>query len=124
MQIHKLETKKQENGLWGIPLSFTKYSINMIELTDDEHILLSAIMVSNSEKLPSISFQLFSIGNKTYRLNIIHYDIVSSSTSTLIKLDDYYLDDYTLYRFENESEKTIFYRNKKLEKIKSKISGI
>jgi hypothetical protein len=106
---HKIETKRQDNGLWGTPLYLTNINgIMSVEEKDQE--LLSAILISIAESKPTY----FSV---TIIDKFLYIAINSCTNVNVYKFSNFGLIDDILYFFSTEEDKKVFDRILRLKKI-------
>lgn len=105
MKIIEIKSEKQNNGLWGMPLSC--YKIDRFVLLDDRKWLLrSAIIIAFAEK-HKCSFNIYGSTDKGFIINSVFW----------ISYHKYEVVDNLLYEFENEQEHIIFLRKQKINKL-------
>ena len=112
IEKHTIKTKKQDNGLWGMPL-YLKSIDNMIIHKDfEKQRLFSAILMSFAE----CQKQNFSLDVQTN-----DYFILKTHKPYYYKLENFGLIDNTIYYLPSDDDKKVFDRKLKLELIRNKI---
>lgn len=119
MKKIQIKSKKQDNGLWGMPLSCTRLT-NIPILDDDKNIKFSAISCAISEQYNDTTFDIFYVNMNGFIIKINNYNNSDKLTIFSIKYENYEVDDNILYEFENDNDRKIFFRNKKLNKLNEK----
>lgn len=109
---YNIKTLKNNNGFWDLPESFLKDNKIFDNLPIDIQKLIRAILIMKLEKYLTLKF----INFHTDRFNFISGDYLN-----IVFYDDYFLDDYKLYKFIDNKEKLIFKRTLKLKKINGEI---
>lgn len=117
MKIHKILSKKQDNGLWGTPLNLHHIETNVF-LDFDKQLIVSAIIIKFSE-LYDVKFKC--IINKNNILIMHEIDHSMSYKTYSLPYDEYRVIDNNLYYLETDDDKLEFSRMMKLNKIKSLI---
>lgn len=103
MLIVKIITKKQDNGIWGVPMSVSDIKYTCVP-NDYEHLLISAIMITFAEQYPNHRFsfdcrdkQMFATLSSNSRQNRF-----------ILRYNDYRVIGNKLYYLENEHDKKLF----------------
>jgi hypothetical protein len=123
MTEYIIKTKKQENGLWGVPTTVTYYKglpknfENHITVTYykgipknfENHIIESAVLISLYEN-GTIPESVYSFGNG-FKISF------SSGNTANYNYENYMVVDNTLYIFTDKKEKIIFQRKMKIKNI-------
>jgi len=106
----KIKAEKQENGLWGTPIS-----CYMIEETPDQEneLLFSALLIALSEWWKSKTFKVYNISKHGFIV-----DILGRLYSIFYR--NYFVIDYTLYEFKTGKERSRFLRKYKIGKLNEK----
>lgn len=109
MKIIKINRKKQDNGLWGIPLNCYEMD-SYIQLDERKELIRSAALICIDDKF-----------NKRFSI------FMSSESSLFVKIEDvstfclkysmYEVFDDNLYEFNDDKEHNNFLRKQKLEKL-------
>ena len=108
MKKIKINAKKQDNGLWGIPY-YCGGIDTFILLDDRKELIFSASLVAIAEYYKS-NFTVFNSTDKAYFVKI-------RSSNYKIVYDRYEVVDDILYEFENDDEHKVFLRKQKIQKI-------
>ena len=119
MKIHRIISKKQDNGIWGTPLKLQKMVMNGGFPLFDKQLLISAIVIKFSE-LYDVNFRC-DIRERT--MSLYHEgnrDICGNSY--IITYDDYRIVDDKLFYLETDHDKLEFSRMMKLKNIKNRIN--
>ena len=95
--IFEIKSTKQDNGLWGMPLSCVKIDKIVMDMTKENHLKYSAICVGIAEKYPDETFEIFWSDKDKFFIKL------SKSGMKRIILDDYILVDNILTWVHNES---------------------
>jgi len=109
MRIHKINSKKQDNGLWGMPINVESIKMNCGLQDSDKHLLISALIVKFDE-----------IYNKQVKLAIYDTYIdywLDGKLKYRTPYDEHILVGDTLYWLETEDEKKEVNRMLKLNKL-------
>ena len=111
MKIIKINSKKQDNGLWGMTINCYKMD-SYVQLNEKYELIRSAVLYAMNEKYNS-SFSIFmSSEQKCY----VQYDNINFGTF-VINYYDYEVYNNKLYVFSDNNEHNVFLRKKKLQKI-------
>jgi hypothetical protein len=113
MKIIEIKSKKQDNGIWGMPMNC--YSIDRLVLNTENELLYSAIIIAIDEK-ENKKFKLTYYDVNSFLMSIDDYN---STKMFFIKLDKYEVIDNTLYEFDNEQEHLMFLRQQKLKRLEN-----
>lgn len=115
MKKINIKSKKQENGLYGIP--YNCYSIlGAPPINDDKkNTLFSAIVTALDERY-NTGFKISFLSKKSFFITI-EQNQYSNQNTFLIHFDKYEYADNILYEFENDNEKTTFLRKYKLKEL-------
>ena len=113
MQMIKINSEKQENGLWGMPLRVTEIKNNG-GINEKNQLLLSAIIIKFAEHYPDSYFSLDIRENQLF----VKRESNGNSKNHMIHLDDYEVIDNTLYYIPNDLDKRFL----KLMRINKKIN--
>lgn len=108
MKKIKINAKKQDNGLWGIPY-YCGGIDTFILLDDRKELIFSASLVAIAEYY-NANFTVFNSTNDSFFVKI-------RSSNYKIVYDRYEVVDDTLYEFENDYEHKVFLRKQKIQKI-------
>lgn len=122
MKKIEINSKKQTNGLWGMPFNCIK--INKMEFYHDNHrsLLSSALIMAINEKF-NRKFEVW-FNDDYLSVNMVGQPINDSPFSfSVSKLYTVYFKNYevidnTLYEFDNNKEKISFMRKQKINKLK------
>lgn len=114
MKKIKINSEKQDNGIWGTPLDC--YSIDRVLLLDDYKLLkFSAILIAFAE-----TYHLrFSIKLSTENGFMLYANSDAGTKSFSVKYENYEVIDDVLYYFDNQQEHIEFLRRNKLKKIEN-----
>lgn len=112
MKKIKINSKKQENGIWGMPLYCVE--IDFCPITDErKYLIFSASLVAIAE-LYEDYFRVFNSTNDSYFVK------VGRSTYKVV-YDKYEVEDDILYEFDNDEEHKKFIRKQKLKELNKKV---
>lgn len=117
MKIIEIKSKKQDNGIWGMPLNCIKLDMKNFFLYDDKKTLLSsALIIAINEKFD----RRFEVWFNDDYLTITVFGIGSFPAGRLyaVHFKNYEIIDNYLYEFDNDKEKMIFLRKQKMNKLK------
>ena len=95
----EIKTEKQENGLWGSPL--TLIETDEVPLDDETNLLRSAIIIALMEKFGNEKFRIFFSTPTGFFVKF------TDSGYFNIRYEDYILDGYTLHFSKEFLEKKI-----------------
>ena len=110
MKIYKIESKPQDNGLWGTPINLERMEIRYLLSNNkiDQKLLSAVIIVFN--QLYNKPFKCYLFDDK------ILFQIIDGE-----RYNEYYnnirLIDNTLYVFKDDNDKLVFNRMIKLKKL-------
>jgi hypothetical protein len=89
MNYYQIQTDRDENGLWGLPLSLRKID-KMVKLDDETTLLFSAICISLMEKFNGERFEIFWNSSSGFFVKFINSGYYN------IRYSDYKLDGNVL----------------------------
>jgi hypothetical protein len=112
MKVIEIKSKKQDNGIWGMPLNC--YGIEGSLWMNDE-ILISAIIMAVDEKYNK-NFKLTFYKNNNFLISV---KFSQGEEMFFIKLEKYEIINNTLYEFDNEKEHLVFLRQKKIKQLEN-----
>lgn len=119
MIITEIKSKKQDNGLWGMPRNITRYNVSFGDKTYYEEQLISAIVIfmSNEHKTHDISVREYHTNN-TLEFNIDNdYDGYGDKHAILINYENFGLYKNKLVEFTTKEDKLNFNRFLKIKHI-------
>jgi len=114
----KIKSKKQTNGLWGMPMNVISYNMNRM-LSDDENLVFSGI-INGIVQLHGNNCKLAikELVNTDYiEFDVIGSEIWETDSKIFIKLNEYGIIENTLYYIKSDEDKTAFYRIAKIKKL-------
>jgi len=125
MVYFKIQSERQNNGLWGTPM-------NIVELKrggfvdDFNELKFSAILMTMGEKYSDAYLSVTSIGSSN---NIFFVDVKYKNSSIrkltkVIDLRQYDMINNKLYYMDNDKDRLIVNRIKKLKKIQQNHKNI
>jgi hypothetical protein len=109
MKIIKINSKKQDNGLWGMPKN-CYYMDKYIQLNEKNELIRSASIIAMTEKF-NLSFSIFMSNEYSFYIKFDDY------LPFVITYSKYEVVNDILYQFNDNKEHNIFLRKQKLEKI-------
>ena len=113
MRVIKIKSEKQDNGHWGMPFNVSHLSECPLTDNDQTNLLQSAIIVAVAEQTRE-KFSLSWFSDTSF---VITFPEREKNSICRVHYNKYFLDDKTLYEFDNEDERTVFLRKKKIEEI-------
>lgn len=114
-KVIKILQKKQENGLWGMPLNCFK--IENVRIPSEYEILNSALVAAVNE-MYNRSFEIFMMSDTGFVIQT--YTTYPEKTEMFyLRYSDYEIIDDTLYYFDDSTEHTAFIRKHKLNKLEN-----
>jgi hypothetical protein len=121
MRIIEISRKKQENGLWGMPLNCFRMENDRISSKNE--VLHSAIVAAVNEKY-NRSFEIFMMSDTGFAIQVYTNGVYDNENSQIFyfKYSDYEIIDYKLYEFhspEDDQEHIVFLRKKKLNQLEN-----
>ncbi len=112
MRIHKINSKKQNNGLWGMPMNVESIKMECGLQDSEKHLLISA-MITKFDELHNIQVKL-----GVYEDRIDFW--VDGSLKYRAPFNEHILIGDTLYWLESEDDKKEVNRMLKLNKLGKK----
>lgn len=117
MKIIKILQKKQENGLWGMPLNCFKMENVMIP---SEHEVLNSALVAAVNEKYNTSFEIFMMSDTGFFIQTYTTTAYPEKTEMFyLRYSDYEIIDNTLYYFDDNTQHTAFIRKHKLKQLKN-----
>lgn len=107
----KIKSEKQDNGLWGSPLSCS--SIDWVPIYDKrKNLIFSASLIAISENYKSY-FIIFNSNKDGFFIKI-------NDATYKLEYDRLEVFDNILYEFDNQKERIIFLRKHKIKELNDK----
>lgn len=111
MNIIKINSERQDNGLWGMPFAVKQIDNNGDGQVDEE--LVSAIIMKFSEYHPQSTFKVDIKKNKL----LVTIYTNSKKKDFMLFYNDYKILDDKLYFLKTAEDKKLFNRKLKLKKL-------
>ena len=118
-----IESEKQRNGLWGMPMNVRSLKLNGL-LSNEDSYKFSAIVMGIVEIHGvncTISIEELK-GTDYIKFDVFNSKIWESDSKIFINLNEYGIIDNKLYYIKTEEDKLNFYRIAKLRKIKDTVN--
>ena len=110
MKVIEIKSKKQNNGLWSIPLNCC--SIEGYKPFQDKNELLFSSLIIAIDELHNKSFYIEVFPKKNgFRIKVDNFG------TCFVKFDRYEIIDNKLYEFDDQNEHNMFIRKQKLKKL-------
>lgn len=119
MKEIKIKSKKQDNGIWGMPLNCVKIE-NFSIISDYNNLKFSAIIMAITEQYNK-KFEIWRISDTGFTINLDSPIFSENYSGTLytMKFSNYEVVDDILYEFQNEQEHTNFLRKYKIKNLEN-----
>jgi len=121
MKPFKIKSKKQDNGLWGMPMNIV-YLNRSAFMDDDDEVKFSGILIALSEDNPNARISIECILNTGIFKAKIEYGIFElQDKNHYIDIKHFELIDNMLFFIKDDEERKMCNRIKKIRKIKNEM---